>query len=306
MIGTLLIICLFSAFSLSKVYSITKIKIDKQVEEATKLSLEETLPQAENFKEIEPSTIWIGLDKEGNKVGIVFKVAPRGYGGPIPTIVGLDRKGRITGVKIASAAEGLKETPGLGLRVTEPWFRNQFKGKTQKEVLLKKDGGTIDAITAATISSRAVTQGIREGMEKYLHYLKNSEEDSLLKKLLPAMRFEEVETSKVWLGYDSLNNRIGLVFKIAPQGYSAPIEALVGVDSLGKVTKIKIISCKETEGIGTKITSSEFLSKFKGKGTKDIDKIEAITGATISSKALIEGVKQGLKKYKRYLNENKT
>jgi len=301
MIIALLVVCLLSAFSLSKVYSITKERIDKQVEEATKRSLEQALPQAEDFKEIEPSTVWIGLDKMGNKVGIVFKVAPRGYGGPIPTIVGVDREGRITGVKIASAAEGLKETPGLGVKITEPWFRNQFKGKTKKEVLLKKDGGTIEAITAATISSRAVTNGIREGMEKYLHYLKNSPEDSLLRKILPAVRFEERESSKVWLGYDSLNNRIGVIFKIAPQGYSAPIEALVGVDSLGKITKVEILSCKETEGIGTKVTSSEFLSRFKGKGIKDIDRIEAITGATISSKALIKGVRESLEECKRYL-----
>lgn len=300
MIVSLLIICLLSAFALSKVYSITKIRIDQQVVEATETGLKQVLPQAERFEEAETSKVWLGFD-DHNRVGIVFNVAPRGYGGPISTLVGVNLEGKVTGVKIASAAEGLKETPGLGLKVTESWFRDQFKGKTKEEITLKKDGGKIEAITAATISSRAVTDGIRKGMEKYLCYLKTSPTDTLFRELLPAVRFEEMETSTVWLGYDSLDNRVGVVLKIAPQGYSAPIEALIGVDSLMKITGIKILSCKETEDIGIKITTPDFLDRFKGKGIKEIDKVKVITGATISSNALIKGVREGLKSSEKYL-----
>jgi electron transport complex protein RnfG len=75
-------------------------------------------------------------------------------------------------IRPVTPGEGLKETPGLGVRVTEKWFKKQFSGKKEKEVLLKKDGGTIDAITSATISSRAVTNGTIKGIEKYKKYLK--------------------------------------------------------------------------------------------------------------------------------------
>jgi electron transport complex protein RnfG len=70
----------------------------------------------------------------------------------------------------------LKETPGLGIKVREDWFRDQFRGKKSEELLLKKDGGELDAVTAATISSRAVVNGVREGIERYVQHLTESEE----------------------------------------------------------------------------------------------------------------------------------
>lgn len=173
MVLSLVVICLISAFALAQIYTLTKNKIDQQKIQAVQNALSQVLPAATQFEEKESSKVWLGYDKNGNKVGIVFQVLPRGYGGPIATLVGIDSTHRITGIRIASPAEGLKETTGLGLRVREPWFLNQFINKTRNEIKLKKDGGTIDAITAATISSRAVTNGVRDGLEKYEQYLTN-------------------------------------------------------------------------------------------------------------------------------------
>jgi electron transport complex protein RnfG len=173
MVLSLVVICLISAFALAQVYTLTKAKIEQAKIEAVKNALSQVLPNAISFEEKESSRVWFGYDKNGNKVGIVFQVMPRGYGGPIGTLVGVDSTGKITGLRIASPAEGLKETAGLGLRVREDWFRNQFINKTKNELRLKKDGGTIDAITAATISSRAVTNGVREGLERYKKYWSN-------------------------------------------------------------------------------------------------------------------------------------
>ena len=173
MVIALVVVCLISAIALSQVYSITQIKIEKQKTEAVLANLNRVLPNATRFEadSANPQTLWIGFDRQGQRVGIVFKVAPRGYGGPIETLVGIDTSQTITGIHIASAAEGLKETPGLGLKVREDWFRNQYINKTKNEIKLKKDGGPIDAITAATISSRAVTDGIKQGLEIYEIYL---------------------------------------------------------------------------------------------------------------------------------------
>jgi len=100
-------------------------------------------------------------------VGSIIKTAKQGYGGPVPVTAGIDLEGKIIAIKVASSSEGLKETPGLGLKATEPDFRNQFAGKTVDQLKLKKDGGPIEAITGATITSRAVTDGLREALEKY-------------------------------------------------------------------------------------------------------------------------------------------
>jgi electron transport complex protein RnfG len=126
------------------------------------------MPGASDFSELEPGAVWSAGDAAGNRMGIVFKVTPRGYGGPITVVVGLDTTGRITGLGIGA---DMKETPGLGQKATETWFRDQFRGKTESEVALRRDNGTLDAISAATITSRAVTNGVRKGMADYIHYL---------------------------------------------------------------------------------------------------------------------------------------
>jgi electron transport complex protein RnfG len=72
----------------------------------------------------------------------------------------MDVSGAITGVQVLEHTE----TPGLGAKITTAAWTDQFKGKTRDEVALKKDGGSIDAIAAATISSRALTRAIHDGM----------------------------------------------------------------------------------------------------------------------------------------------
>jgi electron transport complex protein RnfG len=129
MVLTLLIVALVCSVILSFVYSYTAPRIEETKKELTLAGLREVI-KADEFKTLVPDTVWEAFDSEDNCVGIVFRVFPQGYGGPIPIMVGLDLAGRITGIKIASAAEGLKETPGLGVKITEPDFRDQFIGKT--------------------------------------------------------------------------------------------------------------------------------------------------------------------------------
>ena len=165
---SLVITCMIAAFALSQVYLVTKPKIEQQRVEALKSSLSEVLPAASSFSELEPGEVWTGHNPAGTLVGIVFKVAPQGYGGPVTTVVGLDTTGRVTGIGFGT---DLKETPGLGMKVREAWFRDQFKDRTGEDIRLKRDGGDLDAISAATITSRAVTDGVRKGIEQYGHYL---------------------------------------------------------------------------------------------------------------------------------------
>ncbi len=168
MIVSLVLTCLVAAFALSQVYAVTKPRIEGQAAAALQASLAEVLPAATTFTELEHGKVWSGNNGSGIRVGIVFKTQPRGYGGPITVVVGLDTSGIVTGVGIGA---DMKETPGLGLKAHESWFRDQFRGKTADQLRLKRDNGAIDAISAATITSRAVTDGIRQGIEQHLHYL---------------------------------------------------------------------------------------------------------------------------------------
>ncbi len=181
MILSLLIVCLASAALLSYVYTVTTPIIEEGIEEKLDEQLREVFPIAHSFSyyiivegdTLLKDTLWAALDSTGNRIGILFKVFPKGYGGPIETLVGLATDTTIVTIRPATPSEGLKETPGLGVKITEAFFLDQFSCKKLEEIRLKSYGGTIDAITAATISSRAVTDGVRKGIEKfstYLHY----------------------------------------------------------------------------------------------------------------------------------------
>ncbi len=83
----------------------------------------------------------------------------KGFSGNIALMAGFSPDGTIVNITILEH----KETPGLGTKMTEPSFRDQFKGKNPTEFSLKvkKDGGPVDAITAATISSRAFCDAVQ-------------------------------------------------------------------------------------------------------------------------------------------------
>jgi electron transport complex protein RnfG len=291
MVITLLVVAIVCSVVLSFVYSYTAPRIEDTQKELTLAGLREVI-KANVFTAVVPDTVWEAMDSANNLVGIVFRVFPQGYGGPIPIMVGLDLEGSITGIRIASAAEGLKETPGLGVKITEPDFRGQFIGKTLENVLIRKDGGDIDAITAATISSRAVCNGIKQGIEKFASYLCPPFDKC---RIFPgAQDFAKIIPEILWYALKD-NDTLGIVFVGTVQGYAGQIKFIVGITDKTEITGIEILSSNETPGIGEAIRDKVFLNSFK-------DKIpDAITGATISSRALIDGVKSKIEEYKGYL-----
>ena len=106
-----------------------------------------------------------GIATDGSVVGLVMKVAPKGFAGPIDMMIGINENGRINGFKVLS----LKETPGLGTKLTSTAFSEPFKKLVSENPApvfkVKKDGGNVDGITAATISSRAFCAGVREALD---------------------------------------------------------------------------------------------------------------------------------------------
>lgn len=132
--------------------------------------------------------------------------------------------------------------------------------------------------------------------------------DGSLKEVLPgAESFKDVSAqgakSRIYEGY-AAGKAIGLAVKIAPRGYSGEIEMLVGVDPELRVKGMKILNQRETPGLGTNILKPKFIAQFIGKTGKDAFEpkkdIDAITGATISTRGVCEGVKAVLKDAEQY------
>ncbi len=157
----LFLVCGIAAGSLAFVNKATKDRIAGFAREEQLDALKKVLPEAESFTEKEPGKSWEAV-KAGSAIGYVNLASIQGYSGPIGIVFGEDLAGTLTGVRVLSHTE----TPGLGAKITTDKFLDQFKGKKVEQVVLKKDdpAGAIDAISAATISSRAVTRAVREGL----------------------------------------------------------------------------------------------------------------------------------------------
>ena len=100
------------------------------------------------------------VDQSFPAVGYAFMTNGRGYGGKIGILVGLETSRALRGIRVISH----QETPGLGAKITNADFLDQFAGLVPDQLVLARDGGAIDAITGATISSRAVAEGVSAGL----------------------------------------------------------------------------------------------------------------------------------------------
>ena len=154
-------------------YQITKPKIDEQLRIEEQNALREIVPEADSFKEKTLGGIDYFDAMKGNKlIGYCIKVIGNGYNGFIRLIVGIDLEGKIKGVRVLEH----QETPGLGAKIDEvrpgekdPWFLRQFIDKSATTIEVKKD---IDAITGATISSKAVTDAVNKTVNEFFSKLK--------------------------------------------------------------------------------------------------------------------------------------
>ena len=140
--------------------SITTDRIEYQKEQQIQSMLKEMFPSMSEYTfEDDIYTIY----SNGAGVGYAFLAVGKGYGGDIDILIGLEDETTIKGITIISQSE----TPGLGSRIAESSFASTFAGVNIDDVALKQDGGQIDTITGATISSRAVVDAVRTtAMEK--------------------------------------------------------------------------------------------------------------------------------------------
>ena len=274
----LCIIALAAGLLLALTNQLTADRIEEQNAIKANAARASVLPAATEFKALELNQEWVaslgvdncyeGYDEAGNLVGYTSQITVKGYGGEIEVVVGMDLKGAVTGVSVGGA--DFAETAGLGAKTKEPAFTDQFIGLVPPAVLKEN----VDSVTGASISSGAVVSAVNN-TTSYMYFqsgLKEPEEDPL------AGAFE-VRTATA-------------------QGFAGPVTVQVALDENGVITGLVVgdENFAETTGLGERAKESSFREQFVGKsGTLAYgDGIDALSGATITSNAVMQAVNEAL------------
>lgn len=184
MVLSLVLIAVVAAAGLAGIYSLTKDKIEDQQKQKRQTAIREVvLPNAEEgvaIQIVSSDTIivedenkskkqWVihNIHQDGQFIGAAVETSGTGFGGEQKLMVGFNPEGEIINYTVLEH----QETPGLGDKISN-WFKTEkgnqdIRGRKGSELLVKQDGGDVDAITAATISSRAFLKAIREAYSAF-------------------------------------------------------------------------------------------------------------------------------------------
>lgn len=259
---TLALICGIAAGSLAWVYSVTRPVIEKRAVEEFNASLRAVVPDAETFEktEVGGKTYYKAL-RGGKTIGAAAVAEARGYGSqPMVIVVGADSQGKLIGLKVVSHSE----TPGLGARVETRAFQEQFIGKTARDAIAV--GKDINALSGATISSRAFTNAVKGALTD-------------LQGVLGIGAPETVPAGPLKDG----------TYQGQGQGMNGTIKVSVTVKG-GKISEVQVLEHKESPMI-----SDPALSKVPQEiVAKQSTSVDAVTGATFTSKGIMEAVQNAV------------
>ena len=164
--GTLLLICAVTAGLLAGVNSITAPIIDELNAAKTQEAISAVLPGGfdTEIADYADATGIVSKVYQGAN-GYAVEVGPGGFDNTITMMVGIDNEGKVLGISVVNHTE----TAGLGAVADADTpkgiaFREQFMGASGS-VSVSKDGGTMDAITGATITSRAICVGVNAALD---------------------------------------------------------------------------------------------------------------------------------------------
>ena len=280
----LFIFSLVAAIGLAVTNEVTKGPIAEQAMAAQKAALNKVLPGC-NYTDITETLalaedslidqVFEGKDEaSGETAGYAFVANPQGYGGPIPITIGVSTEGYVTQTYVGA----LQETAGLGSRVGEAEFMDQFIAIAADPDTLRDD---VDTIGGATISSSAFVGAVSE----ILTYTKNTlgiapqagDKDAVLAAAAAAAGTpaEPVITANT---YDVT-------------GFG-PFKVEVAVDDAGKIASVTVLEHNETPGFGADLIADTAV--FEALVGQDIAgaKIDIKAGATLTSKAINSALKQ--------------
>ena len=157
---TLLLITAVVAGLLAFVNELTAGRIDELTRQKAEQAMREVLP-AQDYTPLD-AALPQGVTEayRAGDAGYVVRVAPNGFGGAIDLMVGVKADGTVNGVAVIAHSE----TASHGANCTREEFRAQYAGGAGPFVV-GQDGGTIEALTGATVTSRAVTDGVNAALD---------------------------------------------------------------------------------------------------------------------------------------------
>lgn len=262
------------------------------------------------------------ISSGGDKT-LAIQANPKGFGGNINYVLAF-KDGVVTDFITVQAGE----TPGYGAEIEEDGYKKSVIGKKVEEL------ESIDAISGATITSDAMAEGYKAIKEAYsvisdMDYKtaefvekaadpkddskssatapsgdkqNNSESSSKNPEDMAKAMFEgatAVETKDLVYTVKKDDKVLGhAILGKSSAGFGGDIQALFGIDSTGKVVGFEIVEENETAGFGAVIGDEDYKKSVIGKGVKDLESVDAISGATVTSDAMAEIFKSVIELYK--------
>ncbi len=171
MLLALTAIALVAAAALAALNGVTKEPIAQAQQAKVEQAISAVLPAFDRLedRDVDGTLCHIGYDAEGNFVGAAIEAGnDKGFGGHLQLMVGFDKEGCVYGYQILET----HETPGLGAKADQ-WFQKDGKGCViglkpfESNLEVKKDGGSVDAISGSTITSRAFLGIVNDAAQVY-------------------------------------------------------------------------------------------------------------------------------------------
>ena len=292
-IGTpLLVICAAVALVVSFVHTVTADTIAQAADRQKREAIVQIFGEAE-ITEQEPLAGTDAFFSVG-ELGWCVNLTAGGFGGDIALMVGVNADGTVRGVEIISHSE----TPGFGAKADDPDYLGQYSGKSGKFAL----GRDVDAISGATISSRAILGGVNQALdalagagliEGAIAVPGTWEEDErVLQHMFDS--YAEVAVCRAPAGVEALYavKDWGWGIRLNTDGFGGKMTLMVGIDTDGAVFGVEILEHSESRWP----EDSMYLIQFVGMSADMLteDSVDAVSGATLSSRAIYEGVMRAL------------
>ena len=273
--AVLTIICLVAALALAATNAITKGPIQEHAMAAQREAfgmvmaadeyIEMTIPEGSGVSAL------VEAKKDGQTVGYCVVASTGGYAGPVAVTLGVDTDGKITGAKIGDTS--FAETSGFGSRWLAEDQTEQFVGIDLKE------GGTIEALSGATVTSTAVLNASNTALAAVNTLLGNDNAG-------PVLAFGVKEEKPVTYA-DSV---AAGEYTASAQGFASEVKVTFTVDENSTITALTIDSTGETPDYGTRCTEdASFAAQFVGK-TVPVQEFDVLAGASVTSKAVVSAI----------------
>ncbi len=277
----LALIALAAALLLAVTNAITAGPI-KAHEEAAQNAAFQSVMEADSFSTMSiPDgcnvTSLVEAKKEGKTIGYCAVSSAKGYGGNVAVTLGVDMDGKIVGCQIGDT--NFAETDGFGARWKEPARAEAFIG------LSAFGGDTIEAITGATVTSKAVLAASNDVLKCISHVLgKDVEGDVLAFGVKEEKPVQTVELT-------------GDVHQGKAVGFgNGEVTARLTLNDDGTIAALVIDASTQTPGFGTRCADEEFTAQFIGKSGPFAlnENVDGLTGATVTSTAAVEAINAAL------------